>query len=103
VSYDVIIRCPDTDDVLWDANMTSNLVPMWRRAGADLAAFAGRTTEDVLPELEVAINAMRADPDAFRALNPRNGWGDYGSCLEFLEAIRDACKTFGGNVVGICR
>ncbi|GAB4974544.1 MULTISPECIES: hypothetical protein [Mycobacterium avium complex (MAC)] len=103
VSYDVMIRRPDTDEVVWEANMTSNLVPMWRRAGADLAEFAGRTTEDVLPNLDAAISAMRAEPDTYRILNPPNGWGDFESCLAFLEAIRDACKTFGGNVVEVCR
>ncbi|MGH3795966.1 MAG: hypothetical protein ACRDSP_13875 [Pseudonocardiaceae bacterium] len=77
-------------DYLTDRNMTSNVAPMWREAGADLAEFDGRAAAEVLPVLRTAIAAMEDDPAVYEAMNPANGWGDYDSCLEFLrELVKD--------------
>ncbi|MGH3549017.1 MAG: hypothetical protein ACRDQU_13080 [Pseudonocardiaceae bacterium] len=71
-------------------NMTSNVAPMWRRAGADLAEFDGCAAAEVLPALRTAIAAMEDHQAAYKAMNPPNGWGDYASCLEFLcELVLD--------------
>jgi hypothetical protein len=77
-----------------DWNYTSNCAPMWRKAGADLAEFHGKLAGECVPLLAAAIAAMEADPDAYRELNPPNGWGDYDS---LLRALKKLLKGFEGN------
>lgn len=71
-----------------DHNMTSNVAPMWRKAGADLAEFDGKTAGDMLPVLTAAIRTMVDNPSDYEPLNPPNGWGSYGTCLRFLNELR---------------
>jgi hypothetical protein len=90
VSYDIGL-CIDTGGpepaYLTDRNQTSNVAPMWRHAGADLAGFHGRIAADALPALRAAIATMEDNPATYKAMNPPNGWGDYDSCLEFLRGL----------------
>lgn len=85
MSYDVSLTGLVAEPKSW--NMTSNVVPMWQFAGADLATFDGKRAGDVLPFLESAIAHMEKHPDTYRAMNPPNGWGDYDSCLGFLRDL----------------
>lgn len=71
-----------------DYNMTSNVAPMWRAAGADLAEFHGKRAKDCIPGLDTAVAAMASDPARFEAMNPPNGWGSYTGCLAFLRELR---------------
>jgi hypothetical protein len=91
VSYDVWLEIdtggPEPAVVSEARNMTSNVAPMWRLAGADLAHFAGMPAVECIPDLRKAIAKMEDDPAPYRALNPRNGWGDYESCLGYLRAL----------------
>lgn len=94
MSYDVYLAIPtggNSSACVFDRNMTSNVAPMWREAGADLANMDGKPATECTGALTAAIDAMRADPDKYRAMNPPNGWGSYESCLDYLTSIRDAC------------
>jgi hypothetical protein len=77
----VVVACDN-------GNMTSNVAPMWRLAGADLAEFHGQYAGNVLHLLDKAIADMAANPDKYTPLNPSNGWGDYDGCLAFLRELR---------------
>lgn len=86
-----------------DWNYTSNVAPMWRKAMPDtegLAGFDGMRAKHALPILECGIAAMEADPEAYRAMNPANGWGEFDSQLEALGrlavAFREAPEAFVG-------
>lgn len=91
MSYDIDLEIdtgggePALIDIAW--NYTSNCVPMWRAAGADLATFDGQRAELCVEPLLSAIGAMRHDPARFEAMNPPNGWGDYESLLQALMAL----------------
>lgn len=82
---------------------TYNLCPMWRRAGM----FEERSSEldgiraDVLAD-RAARGLMRAvsQPAAFKALNPENGWGDYGGFIKILTRTAIVCAE---NREGIVR
>lgn len=93
MSYDVYLSIdtggPEPALVTDGRNMTSNVSPMWRLAGADIAAFHGRTAGECLPQLREAIERMETDPAPFRALNPANGWGSYETCLRFLRELAE--------------
>lgn len=55
----------------------------WKRlhgmSGPDGAAFLDRI-----------IRGLEADPDKFRAMNPKNGWGDYDSLVKVLTEMQNA-------------
>ena len=77
-------------------NYTSNVVPMWRKAMPDtdgLAGLAGMECCRAEIALEAGIARMEADPEAYRAMNPANGWGDFDSQLESLRLLLAACRA----------
>lgn len=92
MSYDLWLEIdtggPEPATVGRDFNMTSNVAPMWRLAGADLAEFHGHYAGNMLHVLDKAIDDMATNPDKYLPLNPPNGWGDYSGCLEFLRELR---------------
>jgi hypothetical protein len=81
---------PDLTEV-WSENYTSNCSPMWRKAGANLREMDGMPARDAAPVLAAAVDAMRADPESYRAMNPENGWGDYATAMQFLASIHAVC------------
>lgn len=88
---------------LTSRNMTSNVAPMWRRAGADLAEFHGRPAADCAPLLRAAVADMAGHPGRYRPLNPSNGWGDYEGCLEYLRHLLDDCEAHPKAIVQVSR
>lgn len=92
MSYDVWLVIdtggPELAVVGKDHNTTSNVAPMWRLAGANVAEFDGRIAGDLLPELDKAIAEMETNPAPYEALNPVNGWGSRKTCLAFLWSLR---------------
>ena len=40
--------------------------------------------------LDRIIRGLEADPERFRAMNPKNGWGDYDSFVKVLTEMRNA-------------
>ncbi len=91
MSYDIYLEIdtggPEPAVIDNNHNMTSNVAPMWRRAGADLADFHGKPAADCIPLLRAAIADMKAHPGRYKPLNPENGWGSYEGCLLFLREL----------------
>jgi hypothetical protein len=86
---------------VYERNMTSNVAPMWRKAGADIAEMNGKTATDCTEMLSAAINTMRAEPTTYEAMNPANRWGDYAGCIDFLTDLRDACVQHPDCIVRV--
>ena len=97
MSYWVYLRINTggrNDAEIYSRNMTSNVAPMWRKAGIDLQECDGKPVTDVLPVLRAAVAAIN-DPSeyaAYKALEPSNGWGDYAGAVQFLEELLRACE-----------
>lgn len=106
LSYDVWLEV-DTGGPepagLTDWNFTSNVAPMWRAAGADLAEFDGRTAGDCLPVLVAAIAEMEALPGKFRAMDSPNGWGTYDHLLPRLRVLADQFRAHPKATVRVSR
>lgn len=107
MSYDIWLTIdtggPEPAAVTEGRNMTSNVGPMWRLAGADLAEFHGKPAGDCLPLLRTAVATMRAEPATYSALNPDNGWGDYYGCVRFLEGLADDFEAHPKATVVVSR
>lgn len=105
MSYDVFLA-PSKDrngeELFW-ANYTSNCAPMWRAAGADLADMDGKPARRCGGIIGLAVRIMQNDPARFKAMNPANGWGDYDSCIRFLETVAAACEENPEATVQVSR
>src|SRR5215472_3718427 len=91
MSYDIWLAIdtggPEPAEVARPWNFTSNCAPMWCAAGIDFAAISGSTAGMVAPDLERAIEALKADPERFRKMDAPNGWGTYDQLLPALEEL----------------
>lgn len=97
---------PTRLDVEMYWNYTSNVAPMWRKAMPEsdgLAGLEGMECEAAAKHLATGIARMEADPDAYRALNPPNGWGDFDGQLEQLRELLAACAKAPRAKVAIWR
>ncbi|MFE4857323.1 hypothetical protein [Streptomyces sp. NPDC056670] len=83
-------------------NYTSNVSPLWSEAlGRRLADLKDANAGDSLPALKRAVAAMEADPDKYRPMNPKNGWGDYEGALQYLRELRNACTAYPNATIHI--
>lgn len=108
MSYDIWLEAdlggPEPSQILHDHwNCTSNVAPMWRRAGADLADFHGRTAGECRPLLAAAIAAMEGDPATYKAMDPPNGWGDYAGCVDAMNRLDRIFKFHPAATVRVSR
>ena len=73
--------------------MTYNVSPMYVKAvGNTLSSFNGMDASESIPALVAGVAAMESDPEAYRAMNPPNGWGDYEVALDYLRKLLKACQ-----------
>jgi hypothetical protein len=89
-----------------DWNYTSNCARMWRQAMPEtdgLAGMHGMLAGDAAKVLRNGITHMTADPGAYRAMNPENGWGDYDSQLFALRELLGAFDAAPRAKVAISR
>lgn len=92
MSYDVRLVIDtggeEPHEIAW-WNITYNLRAMFAEGGLRLREWHGLPATVVEPAVRDAIRQMREDPARFRRHNPSNGWGDYDSCLHWLEVVAD--------------
>ncbi len=88
-----------TDDggsVFW-ANITHNLGAMAKEAGLYEALWQPNMlarAADLIEPLRGGLARLKTNPDAFRRLNPENGWGTYEGLVEFVEEYLAACERW---------
>lgn len=79
---------------LYQANITHNIVPMWKEAGVYGALYdsEGKRAGKIINVLEAGVTDMKENPDKYIALNPPNGWGSYSGALSWLKRLLAECK-----------
>ena len=89
---------------VFEYNITHNLGAMAEAAG--IYQHLWRPEEinitrarQLVEPLREGLTRLRANPDAFRAHNPPNGWGSYSELVTFVEAYLDACECYPEAVV----
>ena len=100
MSYSIELRI-DTGGLdpatVWEwPGMTWNLSPMYRKAlGGILLTFDKMMADDMAAKLEAGLADMTdpANVEAYKALNPPNGWGDYEGAVDFIARFLEACKA----------
>lgn len=80
-------------------NMTSNVAPVWRAAGCDLGEFDGKTTDELRPAAQAALDRLKADPRAFdQYVRGGGSWGTVESAIDYLERVVAMCDEAHGIV-----
>lgn len=74
----------------WDAVGATRRLDDGREVGG-IAMFHGAPGCEAAGPLSEAVERLKADPEKYRAMNPKNGWGDYESATRFLEHVARAC------------
>jgi len=90
---------------VYDGNYTHNATPMWKLAGVYDALYMseGKTASEVMGELTEGYIKIMKNPDAFKRLNPSNGWGSYDTVIVFLKEVIDACREFPDAIIRISK
>lgn len=85
-------------------NMTSNVAPVWRAAGADLAEMDGKRAGECLPLLESAVACIDEHPGRFSSLVLGDGtWGTVGGCRNYLAKLAEDCRKHPLATVRVSR
>lgn len=108
MSLDVTLL--DADRVLYDANITHNLVPMAREAGLytvmwhpeELSAYPIKA-RDLIAPLNTGLELLRMAPEHFEQFNATNGWGMYKHFVPFVEKYLQACLENPDAMVEVSR
>jgi hypothetical protein len=108
MSYDICLEIDTGGDepapVADCGNMTSNVAPVWRHAGADLAEFHGRRAGDCLGELGEALRRLKAAPRAYDHLVRGGGeWGTVESAIEYLTDLERQFRLHPNTTVRVSR
>jgi hypothetical protein len=99
MSYDITTE-PDSG---LDWNYTYNVQPMTAAAGLhSLTRLDGMKARDAAGVLDSVLRNFDGDPETYRALNPKNGWGDFdgfrlrlGDLYAHLLKVPDAVVRVG--------
>lgn len=111
VWLDVTIDLGGTEPVtvdLFSANITHNLnqmaaavgiyEPVWRPDEIGIT-----TAGELIEPLETGIKKLKANPDEYRPLSAKNGWGTYDQFIPWLEEYLVACRKYPKAKVGVSR
>lgn len=87
----------EKQEEVFEANITHNLNAMAEEAGIHEAIWRPEEigiakAKDLVPILEAGISLMEKDPERFKKLNPKNGWGSYDSFLMVAKNYLEACR-----------
>ena len=93
---------------LFEANITHNLGKMARKAG--IYHYLWRPEEiditfakELIDPLTLGIEELKENPDTYKKLNPKNGWGSYGGLVEWVERYLEACKENPDALINVSR
>lgn len=97
MSLDLYLSCPHCDQSPYTNNYTWNVGVMWFEIYPDdvsMVLIEGMTGEASLSKLIHAIKELEANPDKFKGMNPKNGWGSYDGFLNFVKELAKAAIDY---------
>ena len=79
----------------------NSVIPMWKKAGVYdcLYKSSGKQAKSIVGKLELGIQEMINYKEDYIKLNPKNGWGEYYSALEFLKEVCENCKKYPKSII----
>jgi hypothetical protein len=97
-----------TPKIVYENNITHNLVPMAREAG--LYQFIWRpdelnirTAKTLIKPLGDGLDLLLAEPDRFKKFNAPNNWGTYSDFITFVSLYLTACSEYPDADIEVSR
>jgi hypothetical protein len=105
MSLDLYLECRACNQSFWTRNITHNLGPMWREAGVYDALYQsqGMKADEVRAVVLAGLDAMKREPERFKAFNAPNGWGLHEHAVAFLESFIAAIYEHPDAVIRVSR
>lgn len=92
----IYLKEPHTEEIIFDFNITHNLVPMakvcelykplWRPEELGIT-YAG----ELIPYLSNGLSELVSKPNEYKQFNSLNGWGTYQNLVKFTTKVYLAC------------
>lgn len=96
MGLDIYLKDSQTDEILFDFNITHNLVPMakvcelykplWRPEELGITY-----AKELIPYLSTGLSELISKPDDYKQFNSPNGWGTYQGLVRFTTYVYLAC------------
>lgn len=108
MSLDVYLINEDGEEIYW-RNITHNVAPMARAAGLYYPLWRPREIGithawQLVPELNIGLERMEQHETYLRQFfTPSNGWGSYGTLLDFTMDYLAHCKVHPKAKIEISR
>ena len=82
---------------VFEGNITHNLNDMAKEAGIYYQLWRPEEipvskASEIIGPLERGLELLKSDPERFKKLNPKNGWGSYYGLIKFVQDYIEACK-----------
>ena len=106
MSLDLYLKCPCCKKEVWASNYTYNVSPMWYAIFPNhdqMLPIEGMSGVESLTVLGRAIDALRADPEKFRKMDPSNSWGSYQTFLAWVETLFESAREYPDCIWGASR
>ena len=81
---------------VFEGNITHNLAEMAGQAGLYEALWRPdehgyKTAESLIHVLDAGLQELKDNKEKYKAYNPKNGWGDYETLVDFVDKYLTAC------------
>jgi hypothetical protein len=92
----VNVKLMQDDSIVFDKDLTANLLTMAREADLEQAIWnpeiiGAFQAGDVLPHLIKGVKELIGDSEKYQQYNPSNGWGTYFTLVVFVQRYIAAC------------
>ena len=99
VSFDEGKSFQDEKELVFEANLTHNLIDMAVEAELYEAiwepfSFCYQRAGNITDYLEYGLRQLLARPEHFKTFNPKNGWGTYENLVSFVQSYLEACNKY---------
>lgn len=89
-------------------NITHNLGDMAEAAGVYEACWRPEELNitqagHLVPILKLGLHRLKKNPEKYKKLNPKNGWGTYEILVKFVEEYLDACEMNPNAYIEVSR
>lgn len=96
---DIVTKDVDGNEIVHEvvSGHTYNLSPMWHLALPFLEgtrSLHARNCGALVPLLEEGLVDIAIREDAYRALNPENGWGDFEGFRGIYTRLTEMCRKY---------
>lgn len=86
-------------EYVYEDYLTHNMLPMAEAVGIykviwEPREVGVRRASQVIKPLSEGLQRLQEDPERFRRLNPKNGYGDYEYFVDFVRKYLRACREY---------